>query len=239
MNNLWFFAGADHFTIFNYFLRIDHHYVHVAVTALVAIFLYWFSRRIHAIYTADREAALIPEERLTDRNIIEMACENLLKLFQSILHDDAQKYFPLLASIFLYVFLSNLFGMIPGFIPPTQNVNTNFAVGIVVFLYYNYQGFKEHGAAYLKHFLGPVWWMAWLMLPIELISHIVRPISLSLRLYGNMTGDHAVLGAFSELTPLFVPMIFMALGLFVCFLQAFVFTLLSSLYIAMAVSHDH
>jgi F-type H+-transporting ATPase subunit a len=100
-------------------------------------------------------------------------------------------------------------------------------------------GLKENGVGYLKHFLGPLIWLAPLLLPIELISHMVRPASLGLRLAGNMTGDHTVLGIFLNLVPIGVPMVFYVLGLFVCFLQAFVFSLLSMVYISMATAHDH
>ena len=98
---------------------------------------------------------------------------------------------------------------------------------------------RTHGAGYIKHFMGPVWWLAWLMLPIELVSHLVRPASLSLRLAGNITGDHLVLGIFTAKTYLLIPAIFVGLGFFVALVQAFVFTLLSTIYVGMAGSHDH
>jgi len=118
-------------------------------------------------------------------------------------------------------------------------VATNAAMAGTIFVYYNYSGFKEHGIGYLKHFTGPVIWLAWLMLPIELIGHLVRPVSLSLRLAGNITGDHLVLGIFTDLTHFVIPIVFVGLGVFVAFVQAFVFTLLSTIYVSMAVSHDH
>ncbi len=238
----FFMASGEHFSLFSYFLKMNHGYVHVAMAAVVTLLIAGLSLLIHRSFKRDQEIGrdpLIPDDKLSLRNIVEIGLERLFQMFQNILGHDAEKHFGLLASIFLYILISNFMGLIPGFLPPTDNMNTNLAIGLVVFLYYNYQGFKEFGAAYLKHFMGPVWLLAPLMFVIELVSHVVRPISLSLRLAGNMTGDHQVLGVFSNMTPLLVPVIFMALGFLVCFLQAFVFTLLSSVYIAMAVSHDH
>ena len=124
--------------------------------------------------------------------------------------------------------------------PATDNINTTFAMGIFSFVVYNIYGIKEHGLAYVKHFLGPLLLLAPLMLIIELISHVVRPVSLGLRLQGNMMGDHTVLGIFLDLLPYTgVPVLFYMLGLFVCFMQAFVFTMLSMIYVSIAISHDH
>jgi F-type H+-transporting ATPase subunit a len=132
-------------------------------------------------------------------------------------------------------------GLIPGFSPATDNFNTTLALGIFVFLYYNYQGIKEQGLwGHIKHFMGPVWYLAILIFPIELISHAVRPLSLGLRLQGNMKGDHLVLSIFSGLVPYLVPIPFYVIGLFVCFMQAFVFTLLTMVYISLSTAtHDH
>ncbi|HOW16229.1 MAG TPA: F0F1 ATP synthase subunit A, partial [bacterium] len=110
---------------------------------------------------------------------------------------------------------------------------------IFVFIYYNYAGFKEHGFSYIKHYMGPMIWLAPLMFPIELISNMVRPFSLGLRLFGNITGDHLVLGIFSDLAPLIVPIPFLGLGLFVSFFQALIFVLLSMIYLTLALSHEH
>jgi len=112
-------------------------------------------------------------------------------------------------------------------------------MGLFAFIFYNLVGFKAHGAAYLKHFLGPVLWLAPLMLIIELASHIFRPLSLGIRLRANMTADHAVLHSFTELVPIGIPVIFMGLGVFVSFMQAFVFTLMTMVYISLSASHDH
>ena len=153
--------------------------------------------------------------------------------------NKARKFLPLLGGSFLFIFFSNLLGVFPGFYPATQNLNSTLAMSLVIFFTYNYLGFKEHGAGYLKHFMGPVLYLAPLMIFIEVVSHLVRPASLSLRLFWNMFGDHLVLQIFSNLTPYIVPAIFIGLGVFVSFLQAFIFTILSSIYISLSTSHDH
>jgi len=117
-------------------------------------------------------------------------------------------------------------------------MNITVGLAVVIFLSTHYYGVKEHGIAYFKHFLGPVWWMAPIMLPIEIVSHLARPLSLSLRLFGNITGDHLVVGIFLGLVPFVVPSIFYGLGVFVSFMQAFIFTVLSMIYISGAVAHE-
>lgn len=182
---------------------------------------------------------LIPEKKVSILSIFDWAVEKLLSLSETVMGHNGEKFFPLLGALFIYIFISNLLGLIPGFLPPTDNVNTNAACALTIFVFYNYQGFKAHGVKYLKHFMGPVWWLAPIFVVIELISHLVRPASLSIRLFGNISGDHMVLGIFSHLVPLGVPVIFLFLGLFVSFIQAFVFTLLSMVYISLATAHDH
>ena len=130
-------------------------------------------------------------------------------------------------------------GLLPGMGAATGNINTTLALGVFSFLMYNIYGFKEHGPGYLKQLMGPVLFLAPLMFIIELISHLVRPLSLGLRLYGNMLGDHTVLSIFLDMTPFLVPVVFYFLGFFVCTIQAFIFTILSMVYISIALSHDH
>ena len=158
---------------------------------------------------------------------------------KDIIGPQAEKYFPLIGSLFVFILFCNLLGIIPGFLPPTSNIYTNAACAIIVFIYYNYQGFKEHGIGYLKQFAGPLIWIAPLMFLIEILSHLFRPFSLSVRLFGNIFGDHTVLSIFSDLIPLIVPVIFLILGLAVALIQAFIFSALSAVYIGLAVSHEH
>ena len=142
---------------------------------------------------------------------------------------------PIFSTGFLIVFFHNIVGLMPGMTPATENINTTLSMGLCSFILYNYFGFKAHGISYLKHFLGPIWFLAPMMLILEIISHLIRPLSLGLRLWGNMMGDHVVLGIFLDLAPyLFIPLLFYGLGLFVCFMQAFVFTILSIIYVGMA-----
>lgn len=234
------FASSDHFTFFTTFLHLDEKYMHVVMAGLVTIGIALLSIRVHRSYQQLEGDPLVPSPSLSLRNIVELAVEQLYKMFEGLLGAQAKEYFPLLGTVFLFVFFNNLTGLFPGFLPATQDPSTNFALALPVFLIYNYKGVKEHGfVAYAKHFMGPILLLAPLIILIELIGHMVRPVSLSLRLLGNISGDHMVLGIFSDLTPLVVPVIFFGLGLFVAFLQAFVFTLLSTIYISQAISHDH
>lgn len=186
------------------------------------------------------ESGLIPDEKLTYKNFFEIIAEQLYKLTESVIgHHDAPLFFPVIGSMFVFIFTSNLIGLVPGFVPPTENMNTTLALGVFVFIYYNIIGFKVHGMGYLKHFLGPIWWLAPLMFVIELASHLFRPLSLSLRLRGNIMGDHVVLHLFSSLVPYLLPVIFYGMGVFVAFIQAFVFCLMTMVYISLSTAHDH
>ncbi|MCX6113125.1 MAG: F0F1 ATP synthase subunit A, partial [Proteobacteria bacterium] len=214
-------------------------YIHV-ITAMFVGLLCITIAIVMGIKLKKIKKAEIPDSRFNFRNVIELLSEMIFSLTSEIMGGhNARKFFPALASIFLFIFFNNLIGLIPGFLPPTDNINTTFACGVFIFIYYNYVGFKEHGVGYIKHFLGPILWLAPLMFPIELISNAVRPLSLGLRLFGNMTGDHMVLSIFSDLVPIGVPVVFMALGLFICFFQAFIFTILSTIYLTLALSDDH
>ncbi len=211
---------------------------HMVSATLVFLFLSFVAFTVGARYR-DPKANVVPPSRFGLTALFDFMIEKLETLVHDVIGHGAEKHVPILIVTFIFILFSNLLGSIPGFPPPTSTVATNLACAGTIFLYYNYAGFKEHGIGYLKHFAGPIIWLAWLMVPIELIGHLVRPVSLSLRLAGNITGDHMVLGIFTDLTYLIVPMIFVGLGLFVAFIQAFVFTLLSTIYIALAVSHDH
>jgi F-type H+-transporting ATPase subunit a len=216
---------------------------HVGMTILVSVLLCvtTFVARAQLIRVMKGpDGGLIPEGKLTYRNFFEVIAESLYQLTSSVIGEhEAPHYLPVIGTLFIFIFTSNLVGLIPVFQPSTDNFNTTLALGAFVFLYYNYAGFKAHGAAYLKHFLGPVIWLAPLLLVIEVASHIFRPLSLALRLRGNIMGDHIVLGVFSELVPLLLPVVFYGLGVFVAFIQAFVFCLMTMVYISLSTSHDH
>jgi len=211
---------------------------HMVSATLIFLFVLFASIIIGKKYR-NPEDNIVPERKFGLTLVFELIVEKIGTLIHDTIGHGAEKHAPILTATFIFIFFSNLLGSIPGFPPPTSTVATNFAAALTIFIYYNYAGFKEHGIGYLKQLMGPVVWLAWLMIPIELVGHIVRPISLSLRLAGNITGDHMVLGIFTDMTYIIVPMVFVGLGLFVAFIQAFVFTLLSTIYVSQAVSHDH
>jgi F-type H+-transporting ATPase subunit a len=211
--------------------------VHVAMALFVFALLVFFVLRANRQVAAASDAA-VPDDSLTFRNIAELLVEGISGMAEGILGHDARKYIPLYGSFFIFILVSNLIALVPGFSPPTSNFNITFALGVISFIAYNTYGFKEQGVGYLKHFVGPMVWLAPLMIPLELISNLVRPFSLGMRLFGNITGDHAVLEIFTEMTKLVIPVVFYALGTFVSFVQAFVFTLLSMVYVSLATAHE-
>lgn len=183
-----------------------------------------------------RRLAVIPG-RL--QNFIEIVLVELRRLVDETMGPKGRDYFPLIATLALFILVSNLVGLIPGFAPPTASLNTNAALALAVFAMTHVVGVKEHGIKYFKHFLGPIWWLAPLILPIEIIGHLARPLSLSLRLFGNMYGHEIVLMIFFTLVPLLLPIPMMVMGILVAFIQAFVFTLLAMIYIAGALEEAH
>ncbi len=217
---------------------VTHDNSHVA-TAVVATGTIIIFSLIGRLALGRGEGAIVPVGKVSVRGVFEQLIEFIRNLGASVMGEQGYKMTPLFASLFFFLFFNNLVGLAPGMTPATENINTGVAIGIFSFLVYNIFGFMEHGVSYLKHFLGPVLWLAPLMLPIEIISHVVRPISLGLRLQGNMLGDHMVLGIFTQLLPAPGAVIFYLLGFFVCFMQAFVFTMLSMIYVSMSVAHDH
>ncbi len=211
------------------------HVIHAAFVILLLLAMVLLVRR----KLGRLEQSLVPTDRLTLTNVFEVVLEGILNLMEGIIGPTARRHFPLIASIFIFIFTSNMLGIIPGFLPPTANINTNLAIALVVFIYFNAVGIREHGLVnYLKHFAGPLWWLAPLIFAIELFGISIRPITLSLRLFCNINADHLVLGIFSNLAPILVPVVFMILGIFIAFVQAFVFTLLSIIYIALATAHE-
>lgn len=213
-------------------------YGHVIAAGAVLGFLFICAVMVRHRY-ASAGANLVPTTQGGIPTVFELGVEGIVSLMEGVMGHNARKYLPLIGSLFIYIFVSNLMGMIPGITPPTSNINTNLACSLVVFVTYNVMGIREQGLKnYLKHFMGPIIWLAPLMIVLELVSHAVRPISLSVRLFGNIMGDHMVLGVFTELTKIGIPVIFLGLALFVSFIQAFVFSLLSMIYISLATASD-
>lgn len=227
----------SHFTWFDA-AGIDHQYTYVAANVVVTTGLVLFSLAARAALGSN-EKALVPAGGFSIKGISETLVEYIDDLVTSVLGSGSRNYVPLFGSIFFFVIMNNLFSLVPGMTAATSNINAALAIGIFSFLVYNIMGVLKGGWHYLAHFAGPVWWLAWLMLPIEIISHIIRPFSLGIRLSVNMTADHAILGTFIDLTKVVVPVIFYGMGTFVSFIQALVFTMLSMVYVALATADDH
>lgn len=217
---------------------VGHHYMHVA-TLLLATVLTVIIGLVARVSLGTGEAAVVPTGKFSVRGILEIITEYIYNLSGQVIGAHGRAFAPYFAAIFTFVLLNNFLGLIPGMTPATDNFNTTFAFGIFSFLAYNVVGLKEGGVGYLKHFLGPVMALAPLMLIIELISHFIRPLTLGLRLANVMTGDHAVLTVFLGLFPIGPAIPFYLMGMLVCLIQAFVFTLLSMVYVALATAHDH
>lgn len=213
---------------------------HVSGGLVIALLLIVLSiaatRKVKKEFT---DQDLIPDEKLSLRNIMELLVSGIAKIMEDSMGHIWPKFLRLVGSLGIFILFCNLSGLFPGFLPPTESVNTTAACALVVFFATHYYGFKEHGFAYLKHFMGPFWWLAPLMMPIEIISHLARPLSLTLRLFGNIFGDHMVGAIFFGLLAIGLPVATLILGVFVSFVQAFVFCLLTMVYLAGAVAHEH
>jgi len=175
---------------------------------------------------------------------LQMTFETLYNFVSGQTHDSvdhgAAKYVSFFGTLFVFILFMNLIGIIPGVESPTMTPAVPLGLAVSVFLYYNWMGFRAQGVGkYLAHFAGPIWWMAPLMIPIEIISHLARPLSLTVRLYANMFAGEMVTVTFLSLTFFAVPVIFMGLHLFVAFLQAFIFMLLAMIYVGGAVAEEH
>lgn len=203
---------------------------HVMYTWLVMLVL------IAVAIIAARTVKMVPTGL---QNLMEAVVSGIENLIDETMGHKGKAYFPLLATFALFILVSNLVALIPGFYPPTANLNTNVALALTVFAMTHIVGFKEHGFAYLKHFMGPIAALAPLIFIIEIIGHLARPLSLSLRLFGNMYGHEIVLMIFILLVPFLLPVPMMLMGVLVAFIQTFVFTLLAMIYIAGALEEAH
>ena len=203
---------------------------HVTYTWFVMLVL------ILVAFLASRSISMVPSGV---QNLMETVVTGIEGLIEETMGEEGRPFFPLIATFALFILVSNLIALIPGFYPPTANLNTNAALALIVFFMTHIIGFKKHGMAYLKHFMGPIIWLAPLMFIIEIIGHLARPLSLTLRLFGNMYGHEIVLMIFLALVPLFLPIPMMLMGVLVAFIQTFVFTLLAMIYIAGALEEAH
>ncbi|MBF0102110.1 MAG: F0F1 ATP synthase subunit A [Desulfobacterales bacterium] len=211
------------------------HFAHVYPHVLYSWFV--MALLIGSGYIATKHISLIPSKA---QNFFEMIISGMEEFMVEITGEEGRWLFPLVATIFLYIFSCNLIGLIPGFFPPTASLNTTLSCALVVVIFTHIIGIKYHGAKYIKHFLGPVWWMIPIIFPIEIIGHFARILSLTFRLFGNMMGHELVLGILFMLAGLFfAPLPIMILGIFVALVQAFVFFLLSIMYFSGAMEHAH
>lgn len=212
--------------------------VHHIVAALLVVFILMIMSIIARSRLKNIESALIPPIKITVLNFFEIILDVLMGLMRDIIGPDYKRHVPLVGTLALFILLSNLLGLIPGFLPPTDNLNTTIACGLIVFIYFNYQGLKANGIGHFTHLANPFgewwgWFLAPLFLPVELVGLIVRPFSLGIRLAGNMIGDHKVLLAFVGTMPLLLPIPFFMLGLLVSIIQTTVFCLLTCVYISL------
>lgn len=200
----------------------------IYITIGLAIFSLLLARRL----------ALVPGRA---QSIVELVVTSFEGMVDETMGHKGRKYFPFIMTFAIFIFISNLLGMIPGLLPPTANLNTTAALALIVFVATHIIGVREHGLKYFKHFTGPVWWLMPLMIPIEIIGHLARPVSLSLRLFGNIMGHEQVVAVLLILMPLAYPLLAFStvLGVLVIFIQAFIFALLSMMYIGGALEEAH
>ncbi len=217
------FFSSKQLETYGYF----NHVTYTWVTMAILLLLGWMT---------SRRLSKVPGKL---QNFMEVVFEQIERLMGETMGRKGLPYFPLIATLALFILVSNLLALVPGFLPPTANLNTNGALALTVFIMTHVIGVKEHGFKYLKHLSGPIWWLVPLMLPIEIIGHLARPLSLSLRLFGNMYGHEVVLMIFLTLAPFLVPLPMMVMGILIAFIQTFVFTLLTMIYITGALEEAH
>lgn len=173
------------------------------------------------------------------QHLAEITNEFVSEQSEQIIGHGYERFVTYLTVIGLFILIMNLVGLVPGLESPTANVSVPLGFAVITFIYYHYQGVRSNGAAYIKQFIGPVWWMSWLLLPVEIISHFARILSLTVRLYANMFAGDLLTLVFFSMVPIGVPLIFLGLHLGVAVIQAYVFMLLAAIYLSLAVAHEH
>lgn len=216
--------------------------LHIGEAACDAIAYTWLLIIALALlsFLATRSITKVPGKL---QNFMEIIVNGIENMIVDTMGEHGRPFFPLIATLALFILTSNLIGLIPGFFPPTANLNTTAACALVVFVATHAVGIKEHGFHYVKHFMGPIAWLAPLIFFIEVIGHVSRLLSLSLRLFGNMQGHELVLMIFFTLGAKYylpvAPLPMMLMGVLVSFIQAFVFMLLSMIYIQGSLEEAH
>ncbi len=207
------------------------HYPHVTYTWFIMAALLVLS------FLVTRSLRLIPDRF---QSLVEVFVEGMVSFVEEKVGHNGVKYLPLFVTLAVFILISNLLGLVPGFMPPTSNVNTNLGMAVTVFIMVQVAGLRAHGLKYLKHFTGPILWLAPLMIPIELIGHFARILSLTIRLFGNIRGHEIIIGVISfYITQAIAPVVMMAFGILVALIQTFVFLLLSMIYVSLAVAEEH
>lgn len=202
--------------------------VEVLVVAILLIIFVWVRSRLSV------------EKPGGSQHLAETLHEFITNQSEEIVGHHSERFTPFLASLFLFILLMNLIGLIPGLESPTANPAVPFGCALVAFAYYNLHGIRKQGPwKFLKHFAGPVWWMAWIIFPIEVISALARIMSLTIRLYANIFAGDMIIAAFFALIPIGIPVIFLALHVGVSFLQAYIFVLLTTIYLAGVMAEEH
>ncbi len=212
------------------FFNIPHIAPHVTYTWVIIGLLALLA------FLATRKLTIYPNKF---QNVMEVVLNAINSLLLDTMGPHGKKFFPLIATLGLFILTSNLIGIIPGFDSPTNNLNTTASMAVTVFMMTHIVGIRIHGFKYIKQFLGPVWWLIPLMLPIEIVSHLSRPVSLTMRLFGNIAGEDIVLGVVLALVPLLVPLPVFILMIFTSLIQTLVFMLLAMMYIAGAMEGAH
>jgi F-type H+-transporting ATPase subunit a len=203
---------------------------YIVMCILLAAFL------IFVFGLASRRLSLVPSKR---QSVLELIVQMFEGLLTDIIGEPGKRYLPMIGTIGLFIFSANMLGLVPGFMSPTSKLNVTAGCALAVFVYYHWQGIKAQGVLkYLKHFTGPIPALAPLLLPIEIISHFSRPVSLSLRLFGNIFAEELLIVVIASIVPFILPLPFMAIAIFTAAIQAFVFVLLACIYIAGAVAHE-
>ena len=216
----------------------SHTNVHIA-TGMISIGVMFLLGLVGRLALGKGKEAVVPATEFSIKGCFEQLTEFIGSLVESVLGHEGRAFIPMFATIFFFILFNNILGLLPGMAPATEDINTGMAVGLFVFVVYNSFGFYVHGWGYIKHFMGPIWWLAPMILVVELISHSVRPLTLGIRLKANMVADHTLIGVFTDLVPYFLPIPLYMMGLFVSVMQAFVFTILSMIYVSMAMAEDH
>lgn len=218
-----------------------HHIFAAFIIILIMIFIYFYL--IYKVKKVDN--FIIPDSKVNLLNFLEFYLKIISDLMKDVIGSNSKDHLPLIFTLSSFILISNLISMLPGFLPATDNLNTTLACSILVFIYFNFQGFKTSGINHILHLANPIgekwgWFLCPLMFPVELIGLCIRPFSLAVRLACNMIADHKVLFAFTKIFPFILPLPFFLLGLLVCLIQTVVFCLLTCVYISLHTKHsDH